>query len=136
MTHNYYLYHDPTDDLIKWIPWDNNEAFQTGKQGGSLSFNFSEITNSSWPIIGYIANDTQYKADYEGYLSAFTTDIFNTSNMTAIYTTQENIVSASAEKETSDYTYISNGSISSSVNALISHCTTRNQSVKVYLGTD
>jgi len=36
MTHNYYLYNDPADGLIKWIVWDNNEAFQLGKQGGQF----------------------------------------------------------------------------------------------------
>ena len=36
MTHNYYLYHDPKDDRIKWIVWDHNEAFQNGKNGRSL----------------------------------------------------------------------------------------------------
>jgi spore coat protein CotH len=46
MTHNYYLYHDPSDNLIKWIPWDNNEAFQDGKQGGALSINLSEVDSS------------------------------------------------------------------------------------------
>ena len=38
MTHNYYLYHDPTTDQIIWIPWDNNEALSSGKRGNrSLS---------------------------------------------------------------------------------------------------
>jgi len=31
MTHNYYLYNDPKDGLLKWIVWDNNEAFSSGK---------------------------------------------------------------------------------------------------------
>ena len=26
MTHNYYLYSDPSDDRFTWIPWDLNEA--------------------------------------------------------------------------------------------------------------
>ena len=30
MTHNYYLYNNPDNNLLTWIPWDNNEALQTG----------------------------------------------------------------------------------------------------------
>ena len=133
MTHNYYLYHDPADGLIKWIPWDNNEAFQSGKQGGSLSFSFSEINSASWPIIGYLANDTEYKADYESYLDDFTTRIFNTNNMTTLYQKEQGVVSSSAAKETSDYSYLSNGNISSYVSTLISHCTTRSASAQSYV---
>lgn len=53
MTHNYYLYNNPANGLLTWIPWDNNEAFQTGKQGGALSFSMSEV-GTGWPLIKYI----------------------------------------------------------------------------------
>lgn len=33
MTHNYYLYNNPENSLLTWIPWDNNEALQDGKMG-------------------------------------------------------------------------------------------------------
>jgi spore coat protein H len=38
MTHNYYLYNHPTNGM-SWIPWDNNEAFEEGKQGGRCLLN-------------------------------------------------------------------------------------------------
>ena len=31
---NFYLYTDPSDETITWIPWDNNEALFSGKSGG------------------------------------------------------------------------------------------------------
>ncbi len=34
MSHNYYLYHDPTSDQLVWIPWDNNQSLSTGGGGG------------------------------------------------------------------------------------------------------
>lgn len=133
MTHNYYLYHDPSDDLIKWIPWDNNEAFQTGKQGGSLSFSFSEVNERNWPIIMNIINDEEYKLDYDNYVKTFINTTFNANRMAEIYRAEESIVSHSAQNENSEYTYLSNGSITSAVNSLISHADARNSSAQAYL---
>ncbi len=35
MPHNYYLYNNPDNNELTWIPWDNNEALQEGNMGGS-----------------------------------------------------------------------------------------------------
>jgi len=43
MTHNYFLYNNPENSKLTWIPWDNNEAFQDGKQGGALALDFSNL---------------------------------------------------------------------------------------------
>jgi hypothetical protein len=32
---NYYLYTNPSDGTITWIPWDNNEAISAGKNAGT-----------------------------------------------------------------------------------------------------
>lgn len=133
MTHNYYLYHDPTDDLIKWIPWDNNEAFQLGKQGGSLSFEFTEVSATSWPIIRNILDDEVYRQSFNNYVERFKDEIFNITNMTNVYENQSAIVSTSASKESGEYTYLNNGSISEAVNELINHSGTRNQQAQSYL---
>ncbi|MDA3823748.1 MAG: CotH kinase family protein, partial [Bacteroidales bacterium] len=53
MTHNYYLYNNPDNGLLTWIPWDNNEALQSGKQKGALSLSLDEV-GSTWPLIRYI----------------------------------------------------------------------------------
>lgn len=44
MTHNYFLYNNPDNNLLTWIPWDNNEALQLGKRGGSHALNFSGLS--------------------------------------------------------------------------------------------
>lgn len=38
MAHNYYLYNDPSDGLIHWIPWDNNMALSSSGGGGRPNF--------------------------------------------------------------------------------------------------
>ena len=67
MEHNYYLYNNPDNNLLTWIPWDHNEALQTGKRGGSLPLDFSGMNDSEWPLIGYLYADEVYKAKYDDY---------------------------------------------------------------------
>ena len=62
MTQNYYLYNNPDSGQLTWIPWDNNEALQEGKMGGSLALDFSDLTSSAWPLIGYLYDDEVYRA--------------------------------------------------------------------------
>jgi len=66
MPHNFFLYTDEDDDLVHWIPWDNNE---------SLSDWFSPIrslsldsTGEEWPLIRYLAADPVYYAGYLTYV--------------------------------------------------------------------
>lgn len=134
MTHNYYLYHDPADDLIKWIPWDNNEAFQEGKQGGGLSFEFSEVTAPEWPLIGYLmANDT-YRGKFDTYVKDFSENIFEPTRMEAKYNADMALIESSALAEQSGYTFLNgSSSFTSAVNTLISHCSSRKSAVESYL---
>ncbi len=132
MTHNYYMYNDPADGLLKWIPWDNNEAFQNGKMGGSLSFEFSEVSASQWPMIGYIMADDAYRATFDAYVSDFITTVFEPSKMETYYNIQKDLLQNSANNERSGYTYI-NGNFESSVNTLINHCSQRKSAAEAYL---
>jgi spore coat protein H len=47
MTHNYYLYNNPDNNLLTWIPWDNNEALQNSKMGGSLRLTFQTYRSTN-----------------------------------------------------------------------------------------
>lgn len=133
MTHNYFLYNNPKSGKLTWIPWDNNEAFQEGKQYGSLSFSFSEI-NNSWPIIRYIIDIPEYKAKYEEYLAEFATDVFDPTLMAATYDAAYELIKASVEKEESGYTYMNSTSdFENAVSTLKSHAQTRNSAVFSYL---
>lgn len=134
MTHNYYLYHDPADGLIKWIPWDNNEALQNGKRQGSLSFAFSEVSSSEWPLIGYIINVPEYKATYNAHIKDFITNVFEPSRMEGIYNADMSMLSTSAANEQSGYTFLNgSGDFTSAVNTLISHVSQRKTAAEAYL---
>ncbi len=134
MTHNYFLYNNPATGKLTWIPWDNNEALQTGKNGGSLPLNFSGLSSSSWPLIGYIYSDAVYKAKYDAYVKETIEGPFATSYIQGVYDTYAALVSPYATTEVSGYTFLSSSSsFSSAVSTLKTHATSRATAVSSYL---
>lgn len=126
MTHNYYLYHDPADDLIKWIPWDNNEAFEEGKMGGALSFEFSEISDSDWPIIGYVHGVEGYEDQFKSHIIDFIEGAFEVSKVQADYANWQGIIKSSVEAETDDYSFLNSISdFTSAISSLDAHVLAR-----------
>lgn len=133
MTHNYYLYHDPADDLIKWIAWDNNEAFTDGGPRDPLSLEMSEV-GTDWPMISYIVNVDEYRAIYDGYLQDFIDGPFLPSKMETQYFGYDMLIANSATSEISGYTFLTNsGDYSNAVSEIISHCSDRTNAVNAYL---
>lgn len=133
MTHNYYLYNNPENDLLTWIPWDNNEALKTGNMGGSLPLNFSGVSSSTWPLIGYLYADDIYRTKYEGYLQDVIYGAFNINSMQALYSKYEILVEPYATTERSGFTFFSNSSsFYSAVSTLNSHVVSRSAAVENY----
>ncbi|MBU2018913.1 MAG: CotH kinase family protein [Bacteroidetes bacterium] len=119
MPHNYYLYNDPKDGLLKWIVWDNNEAFQLGKMGGSLSFAMTEV-GTNWPLIKYIIEDSDYLATYKSHIKSFIESTFSTNRMNGIYNSQQSLLQQSANAERSGYSYV-NGQFNSGISTMKQH---------------
>jgi spore coat protein CotH len=133
MTHNYYLYNNPDNSLLTWIPWDNNEAFQTGKNGGALSFSMSEV-GTGWPLIKYIIAQPEYEAIYETYLQQFISEVFNPADMVSTYSTYYDLIKEYAYAEETGYTFISSDSqFDQAVATLKTHVQSRNTAVNSYL---
>ena len=133
MPHNYYLYNNPDTNKLTWIPWDNNEALQTGKQGGALNLNFSNLTGT-WPLISYLYADSVYKAKYDTYVKNAMDNSFNATTMQALYTKYAALIEPYATSEIKGYTYLeSTGDFSSAISALKSHATSRATAAKSYL---
>ena len=134
MTHNYYLYNNPDNDKLTWIPWDNNEALQDGKMGGSLSLNFSGLNASEWPLIGYLYQDSVYKAQYDSYVLEIADDAFSVSNIQSQYSTYSALIEPYATAEIDGYTFLNNSAeFQSAVNELNGHVSQRAQAVSSYL---
>jgi spore coat protein CotH len=134
MTHNYFLYNNPETNKQTWIPWDNNEALQTGKNGGSLPLNFSGLSTSKWPLIGYLYQDAVYKAKYDSYVQEIVDGAFNVSSIQAQYSTYSAMIEPYATSEIEGYTFLENSSdFQSAVSGLNSHVTQRAAAVSSYL---
>ncbi len=133
MTHNYYLYNNPEDGLLTWIPWDNNEAFQDGKQSGALSLSLNEVGNS-WPLIRYLINQPEYKLKYQTYLQKFIDEVFIPSEITSIYSNYYQLIKDYAYAEESGYSFIrSDAEFDQAVETLKSHVQSRNNAVNNFL---
>lgn len=133
MTHNYFLYHDPADGLLKWVVWDNNEAFQNAGKDGPLSFEMSEVSDE-WPLISYLLDISEYRERYDIYVQEFIEGVFLPSKMTSQYSSYDGLISGSATSEETGYTFLSNSSdYSTAVSTIKSHCSDRKSAAEAYL---
>ncbi len=83
--HNFYLYNDPGDGLIHWIPWDNNEALNSDRRLPlSLNLSAGEV-GDNWPLIRYVVDDSDYWDQYVAYVKTTVEEVFYPERMTAIY---------------------------------------------------
>lgn len=133
MTHNYFLYNNHNTDKLTWIPWDNNEALQTGNMGGSLALDFSDLNSSSWPLIGFLYADEEYRAVYESYLVTVRDDLFNEAKMQALYDEYGELIAPFANAEIDGYTFLNNGSsFQQAISTLKGHVVQRVNAVDSY----
>jgi len=133
MEHNYYLYNNPDNNLLTWIPWDNNEALQEGKMQGSLNLDFSNLSEN-WPLIEYLYKDEVYKAKYDAYVQETINGPFETSYIQGVYDTYSALIEPYAISEITGYTFLnSSSSFYSEITALKSHAANRTAAVNDYL---
>jgi len=89
MTHNYYMYTDPTDGKLEWIPWDNNESLTTTGPRTPMDFDFGNLVDDqptsagdhTWPLLRYVYDDATYQVEYQQQIDAFILDEFSVSKM-------------------------------------------------------
>ena len=69
MSHNYYLYGDPSQQgRLVWISWDHNMTWLGGSGpfgGGSIMM---DETTERWPLIRFLLDDPSYRARYRAHL--------------------------------------------------------------------
>ncbi len=135
--HNYFLYNNPGDSLLTWIPWDNNEALQEGKQGGALSLALNEVSDG-WPLISFLIDDTEYRATYNHYVRYTIDSVFVSSTMSFRYQAWHDLIApyvTGADGEIDGYSFLSStGDFDSELSYLINHVSERQAAVAAYLG--
>ncbi len=134
MTHNYFLYNNPENGKLTWIPWDNNEALQEGKLNGSPNLNFSDVSSSSWPLIGYLYADDVYKAKYDGFVKETRAGVFNPLTIQAKYSENTILIESYAISERAGFSFLNSSSdFQNALSALNSHANNRASAVDNYL---
>lgn len=134
MTQNYYLYNDPDNSKLTWIPWDMNEALQEGKMGGSLALDFSNIQTGAWPLIEYLYSDEVYKAKYDEYVRETVDAYFEENAMRTLYATYATLIEPYATTEVQGYSFLnSSGEFQQAVTQLKQHVSSRATAANNYL---
>ncbi|MCP4693080.1 MAG: spore coat protein, partial [Desulfobacterales bacterium] len=134
MLQNYYLYNNPANNKLTWIPWDHNEALQTGKMGGALNLDFSNIQSGEWPLIEYLYADEVYKAKYDSFVQATIEGPFLESRIKAIYENYASLIEPYATSEVAGCTFLNNeGDFQQAISELETHAGDRAAAVENYL---
>ena len=138
MSHNYYLYTDPSTGLINWIPWDNNEALNDRSMGGNratLPLDLSSV-GAEWPLIRYLIDDPIYHDLYVGYVAATIDGPFDPARMTVIYQDYHDLIAPYVANEQPDYTYLNNTQeFDYALAVLIEHVNQRYTAAQEYLNS-
>ncbi|MFK7804489.1 MAG: CotH kinase family protein [Anaerolineae bacterium] len=95
MTHNFYLYNNPDNGLLTWIPWDHNESLASSRRG-NMTLDMNNI-GAEWPLISFLLDDSEYRQIYVDYVDDTINTVFEPESMTATYTAREAIISQSLD---------------------------------------
>jgi len=137
MSHNYYLYNDPETGLLTWIPWDNNEAFNSGNVR-SLSLSLDEV-NANWPLIRYLMDDPVYQAAYASNIESLINGAFNPDTISARFQELHELIRpylVGLNGENEGYSSIqSEAAFDATLDGLIEHVNSRYVAANAYLET-
>ena len=134
MTHNYYLYNNPKNGKLTWIPWDNNEALKEGNMGGALDLDFADLQANNWPLIENIYADATYKAQYDVYLQNTIEGAFKVAEMETKYDTYSSLIQQYATSERDGFTFLnSTNDFDTAMEELKTHVNNRAIAVDNYL---
>ncbi len=134
IAHNYYLYHNPTTDLLTWIPWDNNMALNSAVGVRSvLSIALDEV-DTRWPVIRYLLDDEVYRAQYVTYVETFIDTVFEPEELARTYRELAALVEPSVLAENEGYTFLrSDAAFYNAIDALIAHASDRYEAAATYV---
>lgn len=146
MTHNYYLYADPSDGLIKWIPWDLNESLILrgggpggGGPGGGASAGsvLLDDMTAEWPMIRRLLDDEVYSASYRSKLLELQSGAFELAATSELAQSYHDLIApyvVGADGEQPGYSFLSStaafeGSIHGGNDAIGDHIADRHATV-------
>jgi spore coat protein CotH len=126
MTHNYYLYHDPTTDQIIWIPWDNNEALSSGRGRRNVTSLAMDEVGDDWPLIRYLLDDEVYYVQYVAYVDAVINTAFEPAKMETTYRELAALIEPYVLSENAEHTHLqSEADFYAAIEELVEHAYAR-----------
>ena len=151
MSHNFYLYNDPTTGQLTWIPWDGNLSLQDGMggdiggpgggrggMGGATSLDLESV-GENWPLIRYLMDDPVYQEMYVGYVEDTINTVFMPEEMTERYTALHEMIAPYVVGENGEidgYTFLSSEEVfENALTELLDHAQRRYEVVVEYLNS-
>ena len=123
MTHNYYMYADPSDGgRLMWFPWDLNESLLVrgggggpggpggGGPGGNSDSVLLEETTDDWPMIAYLLDDATYVQTYRAELESVLLGAFEATALEEKVLGYHALIADSVAAEISPYTNLTSAS--------------------------
>lgn len=138
MSHNYYLYNNPENNLLTWIPWDNNESLKEGKMAGAKAIDLSDVTND-WPLIRFLIDDATYRQKYRAYVADVINGAFQPAVIKQTYQNLHDLIQpyvTGSEGEIDGYTFLkSDADFTNALTELLNHVDSRYTVATNYLNT-
>lgn len=143
--HNYFLYHDPTTDLLTWLPWDLDLAIQNppgvnpdapSDRIGSRKLIFIDQRHISdnWPLIRYLIDDPVYQEMYVNHVADTASNIFYPEKMAATFQAWHSLIRPYVLAEMPGYTHLTSAdAFDQALIDLIDHASQRHALAQDYL---
>lgn len=133
MSHNYYLYHDPTTDQLTWIPWDNNMALSGAGRQTTGALDLANVS-ANWPLIRYLMDDEIYHAKYVTYVDAVVNGAFEPTKMEATYRELAALIEPYVLGEDAEHTTLkSEEAFTEAIEELVKHVATRHEAATEFV---
>lgn len=148
MAQNYYIYSNPQDGRVHWIPWDNNMALSNegdtgpsipgapGGLGTPLSLDLSEVTDE-WPLIRYLIDNPEYWEVYKSFVEDFVDTTFNNADTQRRYQEAHDLIApyvVGPEGENPGYSHLpAPQDFYDELDSLFNHLQDRHDAVEAFL---
>jgi len=138
LAHNYYLYNNPADGRLHWIPWDNTMAFVP--EGGMLlplTLGFAEVWDD-WPLIRYLYDDPVYCATYVSLVREVIAGVYESRRAQAQFQAEHDLIKPyvfGSEGEQAS-PYMTPDSFDAALQDLLSYPDMRAKAVYVFLDNE
>ena len=104
LRNNFYLYHNPDNDLINWIPYDYDNSFGIDWFNIDWSiidpYEYAVIDNDGRPLIDYMFSQIRYRNLFSHFLQFYNEQLFQADSMYQKLNYYLELISDAAENDT------------------------------------